>query len=200
MSHSLVRKQTVLLKICGYWSNRGVLYTIGISIMKGYKKMKVRPFVTLTKNAYSFIIKSGIIIRMSFTRMAGWHSRDCFEWHPARCCHPQQSFNYYPQVCWRHRPCASWSRIQLCETPRQGLRHHSICVPHEEVQKPLLNCLLWAILKYTTITTLFLRCHSRRASGALNKSQIKRMTRIVTKSLFNFFRPTRYIHTQVAVY
>ena len=39
------------------------------------------------------------------------------------------------------RPCASLLHRRLCETPRQGLRSHSLCVPHEEMQKLSLNCL-----------------------------------------------------------
>ena len=37
--------------------------------------------------------------------------------------------------------CTSWSHRRLCEMSRQGLRPHSLCVPHKEVQQLSLDCL-----------------------------------------------------------
>ena len=75
MSHSLLWRHIVLLTVGVYSSNHGVLYTIGISMTKRFKKSvgpSVCPFVTLTKNAYSsFIINRRIIIRISDERV--WH-------------------------------------------------------------------------------------------------------------------------------
>ena len=70
----------------------------------------------------------------------------------------QQSFDHSLHVYWhlRHRSWASWSRMRLCETSRQGLRAHSLCVPHK---KSAETCtwlsLCWAVLKCTAITNLF---------------------------------------------
>ena len=88
------------------------------------------------------------------------------------CHNPQQSFDHCLHVCWylRHRPCASWSGRRLCKTPQEGLRPRSLCVPHEEVQKLSLDCLsvepFWSTQQQQIF---FLRCHSYRASGGLNK-------------------------------
>ena len=70
------------------------------------------------------------------------NSRDCFEGHSASCHDLQQSFDPCLHVCWhlRHRPCASWLRRRLCETDRQSLRPHSLCAPHEAVQKLSIDC------------------------------------------------------------
>ena len=69
-------RNIVLLPVCVYSSNHRVLYTLGISMTRRYKKSvgpsvrpSVCPFVTLTKNAYpSFIIDSRKIIRISGER------------------------------------------------------------------------------------------------------------------------------------
>ena len=73
MSHSLLWRRIVLLTVGVYSSSHRVLYTIGISMTEISKKCRsVRPFVTLTKKAYSsFIIDSRKIILISDERV--WH-------------------------------------------------------------------------------------------------------------------------------
>ena len=75
MSHSLLWRHIVLLTIGVYSSNHRVLYTIGISMTKRFQKsvgpsvrLSVRPFVTRTKKAYSSIIDSRKIVRISGER------------------------------------------------------------------------------------------------------------------------------------
>ena len=80
MSHSLLWRYIVLLTVGVYSSNHRVLYTIGISITRIFKKSvgpSVRPSVCLSvcnanKKAYSFIIDSRKAIRISGERV--WDS------------------------------------------------------------------------------------------------------------------------------
>ena len=78
MSHSLLWRHIVLLTVGVYSSNHRVLYTIGIRMTRRFQKsvglsvhLSVCPFVTLTKKAYSSIIDSRKIIRISGERV--WH-------------------------------------------------------------------------------------------------------------------------------
>ena len=85
----------------------------------------------------------------------------------------RRSFEAVLHICWRLsivNALLYWVDC-LRDTPRR-FATSLIFVPHKEVQKRLLYCFCRAILKYTTITNLFLRYHSHRASGGLNKSQI----------------------------
>ena len=73
MSYSLLWRHIVLLTVGVYSSNHRVLYTIGISMTRGFQK-SVCPTVRLSvcnanKKAYSFIIDSRKIIRISGERV-----------------------------------------------------------------------------------------------------------------------------------
>ena len=54
----------------------------------------------------------------------------------------------------------------------QGVRPHSVCVPHEEVQNFPLIVSLRSNFEIHNNNKAFLWCHSHRAAGGLNKSQI----------------------------
>ena len=68
MSHSLLWRHIVLLTVGVYSSNNEVLYTIGISVTKRFKK-SVGPSVCNAKKTYSsFIIDSRKTIRIAGER------------------------------------------------------------------------------------------------------------------------------------
>ena len=81
VSHSLLWSHLVLLTVGVYSSNHRVLYTIGISMTRRFQKVWARPsvrpsaclsvcpLVALTKKAYSSIIDSTKIIRISGERI-----------------------------------------------------------------------------------------------------------------------------------
>ena len=78
VSQFTVETYIVLLTVGVYSSNHRVLYTIGISMTRRFQKsvgpsvcLSVCPFVTLTKNAYSFIIDSRKISRISGETVKG---------------------------------------------------------------------------------------------------------------------------------
>ena len=113
---------------------------------------------------------------------------------------PQQSFDpAYTSIDLRYSLCSFWSRRRLGEMPRLGLRPHSLCVMHEEVQKLLLDCLsaepFWNLQQYLKIN--FLRYHSHRASGGLNKNRLISAKQLewYLKVLFNFFRKCKKNNT-----
>ena len=103
-----------------------------------------------------------------------WHPKQSFEWHSASSHDPQQSFDHCLQVCWRlcHRPCASWLRRRLCEIDKCYDLTHFVRRTKKCRHFHSIVSLCGAILKYKTITYFFLRCHSHRASGELNKCHI----------------------------
>ena len=72
MFHCLLWRHIVLLTVGVYSSNHGVLYIIGISMTRRFKKSvgaSVCPFVMPTNQAYSsFIIDSKKLIRISGER------------------------------------------------------------------------------------------------------------------------------------
>ena len=73
-------------------------------------------------------------------------------------------------------------------TPTRFATSLTLCPARRSADTFIQLSVCRAILKYTTITNLFLRCHSNRASSGLNCHS----TRNVTKSFAHFFRPTRY--------
>ena len=111
----------------------------------------------------------------------------------------QQSFDHYLQICWhlRHHPCPSWSRRRLCETPRQGLRPHSLCVPHEDVQKLSRYCASagpFLIHNNNKLFSFKFMSRSQSVGWVKQKPDNKfQTTRIVAKRFVSIFRPTRYM-------
>ena len=77
--------------------------------------------------------------------------------HQMVCYDPQQSFDHCcTSVNTFAVVRALLDRIRrLCKTPRQGLRPHSLCVPHEDVQKLYSIVSLWSYFEIHTITNLF---------------------------------------------
>ena len=103
----------------------------------------------------------------------------------------------------------------MCETPHEHIVHELVehvdgCARHPDKVCDLCRFVshtkkcrnfysivsLQSQFEYTTIANLFLRCHSHRASGGLNRSRIMtaKQPKLQLKVLFNPFKPTRYKH------
>ena len=121
-------------------------------------------------------------------------SKECFEWHPASCHDSQHCLH----VCWhlRHIVHVLLDRVARLLRDRQGLRPHSLCVPHKAQKFLLVFSLCGVILNYTTNNKqLFSSMAQSQTIGRVKqKPDINcQTTWIVSKSFLNFFWPTQYM-------